>query len=412
MATSPIYGWAEPDNTDLVKNGALAIRTLGNAIDTTMGTMTPKSTVTAKGSLVAATAASTPANLSVGANGTSLVADSSQSTGLAWVATPSASNPVINAAMQVAQRGTSINVGASVPTHCLDRWMLSPSTNTFTVAQQATSDTTNLPSIQFCSRVQRTAGQTGTNIAYYAQSFETINSRPFAGKTVTMSFYARAGANYSAASSVLGAFLVSGTGTDQNVLISYTGSATVATSNVTLTTTWQRFTITGNVGATATELATYFGFTPVGTAGANDYYEVTGVQVDIGSVALPFRTAGVSYQQELALCQRYYQRFVAGATNGNFGQGWSISATSALAFVNSKVTLRIIPTAIETGGGIQIQQTNNSQYSVSSITIDTSRTNQNVFAFSGTTSGATAGLSFQIQGSSDANAYVGFSGEL
>jgi hypothetical protein len=49
MATSPIYGWAEPDNTDLVKNGALAIRTLGNAIDTTMGTMTPKSTVTAKG---------------------------------------------------------------------------------------------------------------------------------------------------------------------------------------------------------------------------------------------------------------------------------------------------------------------------------------------------------------------------
>ena len=89
MATSPNYGWLEPDNTDLVKNGALAIRTLGNAIDTTMATMTPKSTFTAKGSIAAATAASTPANLSVGTNGQVLTADSTAATGLAW-ATPSA----------------------------------------------------------------------------------------------------------------------------------------------------------------------------------------------------------------------------------------------------------------------------------------------------------------------------------
>lgn len=35
MATTSNYGWTIPDDTDLVKNGALAIRTLGNAIDTT-----------------------------------------------------------------------------------------------------------------------------------------------------------------------------------------------------------------------------------------------------------------------------------------------------------------------------------------------------------------------------------------
>ena len=85
MATSPIYSWPEPDNTDLVRNGALAIRMLGNAIDTTMGTMTPKSTYTAKGSIAAATAASTPANLSVGTNGFVLSADSTAATGLSWV---------------------------------------------------------------------------------------------------------------------------------------------------------------------------------------------------------------------------------------------------------------------------------------------------------------------------------------
>ena len=86
MATSPNYGWLEPDNTDLVKNGALAIRTLGNAIDTTMATMTPKSTFTAKGSIAAATAASTPANVSVGANDTLLAADSTAAAGVAWKA--------------------------------------------------------------------------------------------------------------------------------------------------------------------------------------------------------------------------------------------------------------------------------------------------------------------------------------
>jgi hypothetical protein len=36
MATSPNFGWLEPDNTDLVKNGALAIRTLGDAIDASL----------------------------------------------------------------------------------------------------------------------------------------------------------------------------------------------------------------------------------------------------------------------------------------------------------------------------------------------------------------------------------------
>jgi len=36
MATSPNYGWTEPDNSGYVKNGALDMRTLGNDIDTTV----------------------------------------------------------------------------------------------------------------------------------------------------------------------------------------------------------------------------------------------------------------------------------------------------------------------------------------------------------------------------------------
>jgi hypothetical protein len=36
MALSPYYGWLEPDDSDFVKDGALAMRDLGDDIDTTV----------------------------------------------------------------------------------------------------------------------------------------------------------------------------------------------------------------------------------------------------------------------------------------------------------------------------------------------------------------------------------------
>jgi hypothetical protein len=117
MATTTNFGWETPDDTDLVKDGAAAMRTLGNSIDTsfvdlkggTTGQVLAKASgtdldfswvaqddsnaiqnaiVDAKGDLIGATAADTPARLAVGTNGQVLTADSTASTGLKW-ATPS-----------------------------------------------------------------------------------------------------------------------------------------------------------------------------------------------------------------------------------------------------------------------------------------------------------------------------------
>ena len=228
-----------------------------------------------------------------------------QNTGGAVAPYVAGKNKIINGDFGIWQRGTSFTPSAVVITYTSDRWSTFRAVANYTVTRQATSDTTNLPSIQYCQRVQRTSTTTNTDIIVNYQSFESANSIPLAGKTITLSFYARAGANYSAASSVLSANLYSGTGTDQNYIAGYTGTATIISSNVTLTTTWQRFTLTGTVGATATELTTLFANTPVGTAGANDYYEITGVQVEAGSVATPFTTATGTLQGELMLCQRY-----------------------------------------------------------------------------------------------------------
>jgi hypothetical protein len=414
MATSPIYGWAEPDNTDLVRNGALAIRTLGNAIDTTMATMTPKSIVDAKGDLIAASANDTPARLAVGSNGDTLVADSTASTGLRWSAKPASSNPVINSAFNVWQRGTSISLGASASYlngFLADRWQTSTSSGqASTITRQATGDTTNLPFIQYALRYQRNAGQTGTALSGFYQSMETVNSIPFVGKTITYSFYARAGANYSPTSSALAARVYSGTGTDQSAFV-YTSQASVINTTMTLTTTWQRFTATGTVSTSATELAVGFEWTPTGTAGAADYFEVTGVQIDIGNVALPFRTAGVSYEQELALCQRYYWRWGAQVTGGNpmmIPFGTAQSTTNLVVSVPIKQTMRTTPTLVDYGGTFTLYD-GNSAITGGAITL--SNASQDYFLLSIAATGLTQYRPYSAY-SGGTNAYLGIAAEL
>jgi hypothetical protein len=88
MPTTTNYGWTTPADTDLVKDGAAAIRTLGSSIDTTVfnnaSAGIPKTIVDAKGDLIAATASDTVSRLAVGTDGQVLLADSTAATGLAW----------------------------------------------------------------------------------------------------------------------------------------------------------------------------------------------------------------------------------------------------------------------------------------------------------------------------------------
>lgn len=159
MATTTNFGWETPDDTDLVKDGAAAMRTLGNSIDTsfvdlkggTTGQILAKASNTdldytwitndigditevaagtgisgggtsgavtitnsmataidAKGDLIAGTGADAFSRLAVGANDTVLTADSSTATGLKW-ATPASGGMTLLSSTSISSTSTTIS---------------------------------------------------------------------------------------------------------------------------------------------------------------------------------------------------------------------------------------------------------------------------------------------------------------
>lgn len=136
--TTTNFGWTVPSDTDLVKDGAAAIRTALGGVDTsfvdlkggTTGQVLSKASgtdldftwvaqddsnaiqnaiVDAKGDLIAATGADTPARLAVGTNGQVLTADSTASTGLAWATPASSGLSLITSGSFTSSTGVSVN---------------------------------------------------------------------------------------------------------------------------------------------------------------------------------------------------------------------------------------------------------------------------------------------------------------
>ena len=212
-------------------------------------------------------------------------------------------NIIINGGIDVWQRGTSFSHTSGKNFVC-DRWWVNPSSVTGTQTQQASG----LDGANYALRIQRTENQTGTGLQYLQTELESADSMQFRGKKLTLSFYARKGANFSQSSSQLTSNVATGTGTDQSLINGFTGGTNALSQNNTLTTSWQRFShTTGSVLASnVNQLAVQFTHSPAGTAGANDYYEITGVQLEVGEAATDFEYR--SYGEELALCQRYYEQ--------------------------------------------------------------------------------------------------------
>lgn len=108
MATTTNYGWETPDDTDLVKDGASAIRTLGSSIDTTTKNLNPETTL---GDIAyRSSTANTNTRLAIGSTGQVLTV----AAGVPSWATPSSGGMTLINTGGTTLTGASVTIG-SIP---------------------------------------------------------------------------------------------------------------------------------------------------------------------------------------------------------------------------------------------------------------------------------------------------------
>jgi hypothetical protein len=406
MATSPNFGWLEPDNTDLVKNGALAIRTLGDAIDASL--------VDLKGG--------TTGQVLAKASNTDMdfvwAADAGAPTSLGYAA---GKNRIINGDFTINQRNFTTTSSNSI--YGFDRWRSVFSGGTYTYsAQTFTPGTAPVAGYEGTNFARiTTSGQSGTSdYASFAQSIEDVRS--FAGQTVTLSFWAKASSGTPSVAAAFEQRFGSGGSPSSNV-VTHINKAAVTTS-------WARYSMTiavpslsgKTIGTTAnTSDLTLYLFTS-GGSGLNAYVnglgiqnttiDFWGVQIEAGSVATAFQTATGTIQGELAACQRYFWQIATGNNNA-IGTGFYNSGTELDCVFPAPVPMRTAPTLIQTTGtNYYAFGRNGGTDNFNSVTLATAQTTATViFFFNSTDASGTAGQAGYIQ-TSNASASLAASAEL
>ena len=357
------------------------------------------STVTAKGDLLAATGSGTVTNLAVGADGTTLVANSSASTGVSWAGPSVAAgkNAIINGAMEIAQRGiTFTNPGN--PAYTLDRWKAVSGANLYTITQSSSA-----PSgfIYSCS-----VAATGSN-SYMGlgQQIEYTQFYPLIGNAYVISFWAKS-LTSNAASTALNV--------RQNISTSQDASnpsTDIQDNNFTLTTSWQKFSFTSSstLLSAASAKSLYIQFLLNQTVASGDGFAITGIQLELGSVPTAFSRAGGTLQGELAACQRYYWRNTQSTSYERFGNGFASATNSVVFQLPLKVTMRTAVTSVDYNGMTAYDGITQSGTGVVAINAASS----NVVDVSLTSiSGLTQYRPYALIASGTSGAYLGFSAEL
>jgi hypothetical protein len=363
MALSPNYGWAEPDNSSLVKNGAQDIRALGDAIDTSLW------------------------NVGFGQAG---------------------KNKIINGDFGIWQRGTSFS-NPSSSAYTADRWQVSHNGTgaTRTISQQTfTPGTAPVAGYEanFFYRYALSAVGTGNTYQLIQQPIEDV--RTFAGQTVTLSFWAKAGSSATIQ-------------TDFDQYFGSGGSSDVysAQASHSVTTSWTRFSQTVTLGTmTGKTIGAGSFLAPriLPAAATTITLDIWGVQVEYGSKATPFETATGTIQGELAACQRYCQMYQPTAGNTDylvFGGTVDSSAYARYPFV-FPVVMRLAPTLTTSGTANNYANLNASgrQLATAVPTLETARTfSASVTCTSG---GLSTGQATSFRNGDGTGGYLLFTAEL
>jgi len=158
---------------------------------------------------------------------------------------------------------------------------------------------------------------------------------------------------------------------------------------------WQ----TGNYLATANQVNE--------TDSTDNNFYITGVMLNEGSVAMPFRLCGGDYAGELVRCQRYCEKITTETSDSyTIAHGTAQSTTVFRAFYPMKVSKRIIPAAISIIGTFSIYDGSGIIAGVT-ITLSSGGSTKEMLALTGTvSSGLTQSRSGWIYSAADATSYI------
>jgi hypothetical protein len=213
--TTPNFGWAVPTSTDLVKDGAVAIETLGDSIDAslvdlkggttgqvlakatgtdmdfTWTTPTDQTPLTTKGDLF--TFSTVDARLGVGTNGQTLVADSTASTGLKWATASSGLSAATQAEMESAS-STSVAVTPGRQQYhpsAAKAWVQFNGTSTYTInASYNVSSVSSIGTAQY--RISWSTAFSSASYAYSMNCEKLTTAGPTTGTMIVCNTFTQA----------------------------------------------------------------------------------------------------------------------------------------------------------------------------------------------------------------------------
>ena len=278
-------------------------------------------------------------------------------------------NLIINGAMQVAQRGTQVTGSTGDGYKTVDRFRVSHTNlGTFTYDQDTDAPAGFGNSFKASCTTADASPAAGDLLIFQqrveAQNLQMLNYGASGAKSLTLSFYVKSNKTGNASVAVL-------QNDNSNKLVSFQYS--ISTAN-----TWEKKTITipgdtagvinndngygfqiewwlnsgsnftgGSHRSTWTTYAsTDRNVSNLGIGGStSDYWQITGVQLEVGSVATPFEHR--SYGDELARCQRYYYR--SETSNKNI-HGTFYGGSNYMCQVWLPVYMRAAPSVTLSGG--------------------------------------------------------------
>ena len=244
-------------------------------------------------------------------------------------------NLLINGDFQVSQRGDYTTADTMPNAYVLDRWLCDRN-GTATVQHTSGHDIPGTPAI--CKAVKLVQTVTGNNYLGVRQKIE--NPEQYIGRTVTYSAWVRSNTPNARIE-----FYIPGSTTHLYIGPNHSGNGE-----------WEYLSFTATIKSSGATTTAWFvdAFIDNGaysntTITAGEYIEVTMLQMEIGNVATPFEHR--SYGEELALCQRYYQKLFD--TNiGTFRHRWQgrigsiYSTTRVFVTVDLPVQMRTTPTLV------------------------------------------------------------------